>query len=343
MMDLMRFFSACALFFCFLFLYLKFKAQQTIWLGITFLGFLFNAMMLIGLFLLAQEWRIPLALLAIVFVVFIAIVPFLMIGTFLVNGVKLIRNEGLRISKLLALFLGVALLLYVFIWPILVDVTQSHFLNTLYQWIIFTAGYLSLLLIFNGLSNVLNLIHLRKQPIDYFIVLGAGLLGKEVTPLLAGRINKGLEIRNKQGSGKLIFSGGQGPDELIPEGEAMSNYALDQGTPPEFVLKETESTNTYQNIKFSKEIIDADWSHDTDPKIAIVTNNYHVLRGLMQARDLGLNCVGYGSKSKFYFSLNAFLREFVAYLQMTFKIHVTIISVVGFFLFALFVLVKFII
>ena len=164
-----------------------------------------------------------------------------------------------------------------------------------------------------------------------------------MTPLLAGRINKGLEIRNKQGSGKLIFSGGQGPDELIPEGEAMSNYALDQGTPPEFVLKETESTNTYQNIKFSKEIIDADWSHDTDPKIAIVTNNYHVLRGLMQARDLGLNCVGYGSKSKFYFSLNAFLREFVAYLQMTFKIHVTIISVVGFFLFALFVLVKFII
>lgn len=289
-------------------------------------------------FFLEQEWRIPLIIIAILFLIIIIIAPFLLMTTFIINGVKLLRNEGAVVSHLFTLLFGIGLILYVFIWPIVVDITQSHILNTLYQWIIFTGSYLSLLLIFYALSNWLNLIHFKKEKIDYFIILGAGLLGKEVTPLLAGRINKGLEQRNAQSRGKLIFSGGQGPDELVPEGEAMAQYAIDKGTPHEFVLKETESTNTHENIKFSKHIIDEDWSKDASPKIAIVTNNYHVLRGLMQAKDLGLSCVGYGSKSKFYFSLNAFLREYVAYLQMTFKIHISEIGFIGFLLMFLFII-----
>ena len=78
------------------------------------------------------------------------------------------------------------------------------------------------LLLISILFITLGLYFFNKEKIDYFIVLGAGLIGKEVTPLLTGRINKGLEIRNIQGSGKLVFSGGQGPDELIPEGDAMA-------------------------------------------------------------------------------------------------------------------------
>src|SRR5699024_8248725 len=142
---------------------------------------------------------------------------------------------------------------------------------------------------------------------DYFITLGAGLSGEDVTPLLAGRIDKAIELQKKQKHGKIIFSGGQGDDEVIPEGEAMARYALDKGINPEIILKETNSDNTHQNIQYSKQIIDHDWKDNTEPKIAIVTNYYHVLRGLMQARSLGINCIGYGSHSKFYFSLNAFL------------------------------------
>src|SRR5699024_4036337 len=138
--------------------------------------------------------------------------------------------------------------------------------------------------------------------------------------------------------GKIIFSGGQGDDEVIPEGEAMARYALDKGINPEIILKETNSDNTHQNIQYSKQIIDHDWKDSTEPKIAIVTNYYHVLRGLMQARSLGINCIGYGSNSKFYFSLNAFLREFVAYIQMTYKVHAVISMLAGFILFALYLI-----
>lgn len=334
-MELILFFSVLTLFFGSSFFYLKIKRPQTIWLGFTFLGFLFSFILCISIYLLQHDFRIPLVILAITFVIFSISAPTLIMGTFLVNGVKLIRNEGFKFSNLLTLVLGVALIIYIFFWPIIVDITQSHILNTVYQWIIFTTAYLSFIFIFYAFTNLLNLIHIKKQKIDYFIVLGAGLNGKKVTPLLAGRINKGIDVRNLQNSGKIVFSGGQGPDELVPEGEAMAQYALQQGVPDEIILKETESISTYQNIKFSKEIIDEDWPNDSEPKIAIVTNNYHVLRGLMQARDLGINCIGYGSRSKFYFSLNAFIREFVAYLQMTYKMHGTVIALSGIFLFAL--------
>ena len=161
-----------------------------------------------------------------------------------------------------------------------------------------------------------------------------------MTPILGGRIQRALDIQAAQNSGKIIFSGGQGADELTSEGEAMLDYALKQGIDSEIVFKEVESANTYENIKFSKKIIEDDWTKDEEPKIAIVTNNYHLLRGLMQARNLGLNCIGYGSKSKFYYSLNAFLREFVAYLQMTYKVHSFVIGFAGILIFGLYVLAE---
>lgn len=336
-MDFIKLFIMLSILFGFIFLTLKIKAPQTIWLGMTFLSFILYTGLVLGIFLLQKDWRMPLVFLIILLLISIIIAPFLIITTFIVNGVKLLRNEGVRISNLLPLLFGMSIILYVCIWPMAVDITQRHILNTLYLWVIFTGSYLSILLIVYALSNWLNLIHFNKEKIDYFIVLGAGLIGKEVTPLLAGRINKGLEIRNIQGSGKLVFSGGQGPDELIPEGDAMAQYALYQGVPHEYVLKETESTNTQENIDFSKQIIEEDWSKESTPNIAIVTNNYHVLRGLMLAKDQGMNCIGYGSKSKFYFSLNAFLREFAAYLQMTFKVHLSVIGLTGFVLWVQFI------
>lgn len=59
------------------------------------------------------------------------------------------------------------------------------------------------------------------------VVLGAGLSGDKVTPLLASRIEKGIAICQKHPGSKFIMSGGQGPDELIAEGQAMANYALE--------------------------------------------------------------------------------------------------------------------
>ena len=325
-------------FYGIMFLYLKLKHPQTIWLGITFLGFLFHLAFILFVVLVQNDQETLLIILAFLFGIPIILMPTLMVGTFIINGIRIIRHEGFSFKNSLSLILGIGLIGYLIYWPIVVDITENHILNTIYQFISLTAIYLSFILICYTVANLLNLIHFKKGNIDYFIVLGAQLAGNKVTPLLAGRINRALDAQKKQNTGKIIFTGGQGADELVPEGESMAQYALDQGIHSTFVLQEVESVSTYENIKFSKKIIDQDWTSNQQPNIAIVTNNYHILRGLLYARTLGIDAVGYGSKSKFYYSLNAFLREFIAYLYMTYKVHGIIIGLTAIFSFGIYIL-----
>lgn len=74
-------------------------------------------------------------------------------------------------------------------------------------------------------------------------------------------------------------------------------------------MPETKSTSTLQNMKFSKELI-----NDDKVKIAISTTNYHVFRSGIFAGQAGLKAEGMGSKTKWYFWPNAFIREFVVLL-----------------------------
>lgn len=173
-------------------------------------------------------------------------------------------------------------------------------------------------------SSILNFINILPRKIDYVVVLGAGLIGERVTPLLASRIRKGIKVYKDNPGSKLIMSGGQGPDEVVSEAFAMKNYALEQGVDEKDIILEDKSTSTEENIIFSKKFIPADKS------FAVVTNYYHVYRALVQARTLGFRCIGYGAPTRFYFSLNAFIREFIGYLYFKRKIHAIVLGMLTF-------------
>ena len=119
------------------------------------------------------------------------------------------------------------------------------------------------------------------------------------------------------------MSGGQGPGEDIPESEAMAAYAVDQGVDDERIITEQKSVSTEENLMFSKELID-----NENAKIVIVTTAYHVFRALILAKQQGIKCVGFGAKTKWYFTLNALIREFVGYLQLTWKRHAIVIGII---------------
>ena len=78
-------------------------------------------------------------------------------------------------------------------------------------------------------------------------MLGSGLInGEIVPPLLQARINKAIQFYKAQKSRnvkstKIVMSGGQGPDELLPESVAMKMYALTQGIPDDDILVEAHS------------------------------------------------------------------------------------------------------
>jgi len=102
-----------------------------------------------------------------------------------------------------------------------------------------------------SLSAVLDLFHLKKKRnADYIVVLGAGIIGDKVTPLLAARIEKGIELLRYNPNTVLIMSGGQGSGEDIPEK----------------IIMEQKSVSTQENLRFSRELM-----NKQKPQIIIVT------------------------------------------------------------------------
>ncbi|WP_313468767.1 YdcF family protein [Streptococcus parasuis] len=250
--------------------------------------------------------------------------PFVLLITLYLNGFRILKREGVRFHNFLSMGLALALTFYFFITPsVASSLSGISFLNMIYAYIGLLISYAASISMLYTTSSFINLVNLFPGKLDYVVVLGAGLIGDKVTPLLASRIDKGIAIYQKQPGCKLIMSGGQGPDEIIAEGQAMANYALEKGVPAEDILIENHSTNTEENLKFSYALM------KPGSRFALVTNYYHVFRALLLARKLKIKCIGYGARTKFYFSLNAFIREFVGYVVMSRKAHLVVIGIVS--------------
>ena len=194
----------------------------------------------------------------------------------------------------------------------------------LYVLISLSAVYVLALMAVYLLSAALNLFHLKKRRgADYIIILGAGLIGTRVTPLLAARIDKGIELLHDNPNAVLIMSGGQGPGEDIAEGEAMARYAEQKGVDLGKIIVEGKSTSTEENLLFSRELMSRD-----RPRVIVVTTAYHVFRALLLAKQHGLKCIGFGAKTKWYFTLNALIREFIGYLNLSWKQHAIVAALI---------------
>mgnify|MGYP000924989506 FL=1 len=235
----------------------------------------------------------------------------------LFSGVRLIRREGFRFTNLLALGLGIALIVYLFFNPRL-QVTESNVWFVGIVRVFVAIGiFFAVELVMYFLTTFANSVHLRRYKFDHIIVLGAGLIGEKVTPLLASCINRGIAVWKKQEKPcYLIMSGGQGVDEVISEAEAMKRYAVEQGVPEEWIIMEDQSTNTEQNLQNSYGIIKERYP-ESNHRAAIVTNYFHIFRAVVLARKMGYKCVGYVARTKLYYSLNAFIRDFIGYVVLT--------------------------
>ena len=192
--------------------------------------------------------------------------------------------------------------------------------------------YLEYILIATIVHGVKAAKHIPTLDKDYIIILGCQIKKDgTLTPLLKSRADRAIEFAKlqKEKTGKdIVFvpSGGKGTDETIAEGEAIKNYLLEQGINEEQILLENKSKNTYENIKFSKELID---SKNPDAKIAFSTTNYHVYRAGAIAQEQGINVEGIGVKTKTYFWINAFIREFIATIVTNIKTHAFMITAIN--------------
>lgn len=256
----------------------------------------------------------------------------------IISNLWLIRHEGYRIQNLLGVVLGV-------LW-FFGHVANRFCAKQSYfdEFMLFTiaSSVLSVLLSYflcmlfaTALSAFLASRNTPPMDRDYIVILGCAIRKDgSLTPILKGRVDAALNFSEKQFKEngreiKFVPSGGQGSDEIISEGEAMQRYLTEQGVERERILPEMKSVNTYENFKLSKEIIEADAGEEYNA--AFATTNYHVFRGYILAKKLGLkNARGISSKTKWYFFPNAFLREFVGLIVDKWKLHLLVLVLIIF-------------
>ena len=288
-------------------------------------------------------------ILGLILVILILLTPFLTIGFLLINTIVVVKNNGFSLTSMLP-FLMAGFLVLLIASPTIVN----YFDPDVRHIIVFVLGLFTLeglwfsftfmaLLFYSWIYRILP----RRRQYDYIIIHGAGLDGPRPTPLLAGRIDKALELWNKQHQhGKFVVSGGQGADEVVSEAQAMRDYLLEKGVPGDAILMEDKSTTTWENLRYSLAIINADRATGVDATssaavassgdvtttasdastsdasgtvasngdftTAVVTSDFHVFRCAEYAHNLGIKADGIGSHTKGWYWPTAFIREFIA-------------------------------
>ncbi|WP_010287665.1 YdcF family protein [Kurthia massiliensis] len=290
-------------------------------------GFVFGLFGLLGMIYILPDITSETEIVSRFYIIlFFAIIPLILcalsILTFF-NGKILLEKEGRRPKNLLFSAIGVVIIGMV-IWYLMLH-RFSTASEVVFVYAVGVVGYF--LYLFTSTTLYAILYHYRPilyKP-DYIIVLGSGLIGKKVPPLLASRINKAVDVWREHRSATIIMSGGQGADELMSEAEAMRDYALAHHSDidPSQILVENQSTTTYENFLLSKQLIE---QRTKIYRAVFVTNNFHVFRASLYARKLKVKAQGVGSKTATYYLANAFTREYIALLVMTKWIHIVLMG-----------------
>lgn len=145
----------------------------------------------------------------------------------------------------------------------------------------------------------------------YMIVLGAKVKPGGIPSLsLKNRLEEAVKYLKKYPRVKVIVSGGKGEDEDRTEASVMLKYLQDNGIETNRIVVEDQSTSTYENLLFSKELLPKETK-----KITIVSNDFHLKRAKYLAESLGFEVDVVAAKTPKSVELKLTLREKAALLK----------------------------
>lgn len=155
------------------------------------------------------------------------------------------------------------------------------------KWLVIGIIVISIPVVFYiWLGNVID--HAAKNSADgsndYLIILGAKVKPGGVPSLsLKNRLDVAADYLHAYPHVKAIVSGGQGEDEDRTEASVMYDYLIEKGIGGDRILQEDQSTSTYENLAFSKQLLP-----EGVKSITIVSNDFHLKRATMLASKLEL-------------------------------------------------------
>lgn len=139
------------------------------------------------------------------------------------------------------------------------------------------------------------------------IVLGCKVKGTKPSLMLKRRLDTAYEYLVQNEDVIAIVSGGKGDDEQISEAQCMKEYLVSKGISESRIIMEDKSTSTYENFKYSKQILQ-EHNLPTDT-ITVVTDGYHQLRASMIAKKLEFKTYSISAYTSWYLVPTYFVRE----------------------------------
>ena len=146
--------------------------------------------------------------------------------------------------------------------------------------------------------------------------MGAGLYGSVPSPSLRSRLDEAIDYAETNRDTIIIVSGGQGKGENITEAKAMHSYLVTRGIDGGRIIEEDKATSTAENIRFSLDVIDGHWQGAGVPKIAILSNEFHLFRtSVIAGREHRLFTLVAAETPMLSLKITYYVREYFALLK----------------------------
>ena len=149
----------------------------------------------------------------------------------------------------------------------------------------------------------------KEENDETVLILGCGLYGSRPSRALMQRMDRAIQYLNISPVSNVVVSGGQGRNEDISEAEAMYTYLIEHGISKERIYVEDQSTNTEENVLFSKKIIE---ENSLSKEIAVSTQEFHMYRASLLVKSAGMSFHALCAWSTWYSIPVYFTREVLA-------------------------------
>ena len=124
----------------------------------------------------------------------------------------------------------------------------------------------------------------KLQKADAILVLGAGHIDGEPSPVFQARLDRAHELFVQHRASFIVITGGFGRGAFISDSSVGKKYLAKQGVQESDIFIEEQSRTTKQNFVFAHEIMQ---EHDIDSAL-LVSHDFHMMRAKKMARDLGI-------------------------------------------------------
>ena len=224
-------------------------------------------------------------------------------GLLLAGTIALLFISNFTVGILLQGFVAAVIILY------------ALYLNKIPRKLHIAVGAACLIPVFFSISlAVYGNIDTASYDEDVVIVLGAGIRGERVPPTLAKRLDKAVVYYGKNPGAVIIVCGGQGPQEDITEALAMERYLVNKGIPQSKIIKEEESTSTYENFLFARKVLEPHFPQGFSA--VLITNSFHIYRASKFASYAGIPANRLGAPTVWYTIPVNYLREMLAVVKI---------------------------